>query len=764
LTSESTNVLHFAIDRALLAAADGETEAAIAQLRQLKSEDEPSVAVRATISLGLVYRDFGDVEMAERFFRESEESIPQFGASPLGLNLGLAWESIGHPACARKVYSTLIRHVPFERAATLEDEQTRRIAALAAYRLGSISMAHAEIDEAWMWWQRALDSGEPEVAPYAARDLAMRIGAERLYPARIEELLRQAVDFDHPEISPQAASELGDYFAQRLQPDQAREYFSYAAESLHPQWARAAEKKLTTLAENQWGHPPRQSHRVAAWLQRHTAMRLGSREKRQRVVVVGAGTGGQYLLDSLKTSGRPYEVCGFVDDRTQHLPTDPDIPVLGSISSLSAQIKRFRPHEVWFAIPTAPGNLRRRVVSMCRRARVELRNLPTMHELYHDRDLVAQLRPVRIEETYGAAPLRVDRAALAGLQDEAVLLIGGAGTLGCALARKLATAQVRYLLVLDRNEAALAQLYAELTEDRGFLRVFPILADALDERALDEIFGRRPPSLVFSATGSSQPQIFDDNILSAAYDDIFGAANAARVAVEHEVPRFVLLSSAYAANPNTPFAASKALTEFAVLSAGDQTHTAATTIRIGNLFRAPGSPVDVFERQIELGGPVKVFGAESSRQFAIAPRAAELCLWAAQMAEPGMRLAIHSGESINLRDLAAEMIRLAGAIPEAGIHIEHAGPSVGEPHSRGFVGDDEETISTPHAELVKILGRQPDASAVEAALDELRREFDARDPLALRGLLEQLAQRLIADASLDDDAGIHMTPQSNLVS
>src|SRR5215207_3529750 len=101
------------------------------------------------------------------------------------------------------------------------------------------------------------------------------------------------------------------------------------------------------------------------------------------------------------------------------------------------------------AIPTAPGSVRAKVVMACRNARVALRNLPTMHELCPNRPLLPQLRPVRVHETVGGAPSYVDREAASWLRGHSVMVTGGGGALGSEVARRLAQARVKHLVLVD---------------------------------------------------------------------------------------------------------------------------------------------------------------------------------------------------------------------------------------------------------------------------------------------------------------------------
>jgi nucleoside-diphosphate-sugar epimerase len=769
LTEELTDSLALALARARRAALKGESKDAIDRLEELRAVSGTHAYLPASLMLGEVYRDCGEIRAAVKMFRLVEKRLEAGELSKTALNLGLAWQSVGHPGCARKAYANIVRDFPFAELKSGGDERTTRIAAIAAYRLGWLTIGD-EIDEAWTWWRRALETGVVEVAPHAALALAMEIGHARLYSARIEELFRQVVDADHPHASPRAALELGKLFAQRLQFSQAEEFLKCAIESQHPHCVGEAEETLRGLRRpsspsgGTGGSAPGTGLPLSTLSGSEIEARQVSaaREKKRRVLLVGAGTGGQYLLESLLRSEKPYEICGFVDDEATEVPEHLKAPILGKIANLSTILDSQAPHEVFMAIPTAPGGVRARVVRACREARIPLLNLPTMHELRHDHNLFAQLRPVRIEETYGANPVLVDRGALTGLHDRSVLLIGGAGTIGSAIARRLASGQVRYLVLLDRNETSLEQLSRELSAELRFSRVFPLLGDASDETALEQAFELCRPSHVFFTAGSANPRLFEDNLVSAVRDEVLGGELAARCIVEHGVSSLLYISSSFAAKPSTPFAAAKALSELAVHAACQDSPTSCVTLRTGSLFRSPGSPVRIIERQIELGEHVTVGGADLWRRFLTATRAAELCLRAVRVGTPGQRLAIDAGEELNVREMATEMVRLAGNMVDIDTRVDHSPVLTQLPDSDVFAGDDESIAATPHNELVALLGRRPEAAFVQAALDRLRPPIADRDPLAVRRTLMEQVESLTERES-SARAGFSHPPESNLV-
>ncbi len=616
----------------------------------------------------------------------------------LHLELARAWQQIDCPGKAREAYAALLRDIHDE----THVPEARHIAAIGEYRLAELLVGEAP-QEAYEHWRRVLEMRDEEVSPYAALQMALRIGSRKLVSERVERLFYYAMGTSDPQLLSEASLGLARHLKRRHQFGEARRYFELVVErgddATH---AEEAAEELASLDRYQDMVATRKAltrpQQLLAKV-RGGGVRLDSS---RRVIIVGAGTGGSYLLASLDR--RRYTVCGFVNDFARDVPGS-EHPILGGIDDLVAIINEHRPDQVLLAIPTLAGLRRRDVVLACRATSTLLLNLPGMHELgigwtrsKSQASLMSQLRRVRVSETIGDSRMVLDTLATIWLQYETALVIG-AGAIGAELCRRLADGEVGRLMIVDKRESALRKIQSELGDTREFWAVNLRLGDAGDADFLAHAFQACAPEVVFNATGDTSAAAFEPHRLDSdpdGWQSLFGnevrvAAAAARVAAAEMVPKLVHLSSRRAGVPQRdPFAAMKALCEEIVLWYARQNPLQdQAVVRIGSLLDSRNGRFSRMEDQIRTGSKVTIPAAGTRPRFIPTARWAELALHAARLAGSGDLFEPDGGVEIAPREIAEEAIRLHDLYPDDVDVEESANERWDEPrspaecHSRG---------------------------------------------------------------------------------
>ncbi|MGB7588610.1 MAG: nucleoside-diphosphate sugar epimerase/dehydratase [Solirubrobacterales bacterium] len=471
----------------------------------------------------------------------------------------------------------------------------------------------------------------------------------------------------------------------------------------------------------------------------------GHRFPRHKVLVIGAGSGGQMVVRELQLNpALGSTAIGFVDDDPRKRGMRMlGLRVLGSTEEIERILDETEPNEVVIAIPSAPGTLRAKVVAPCREREIRVRTLPTVFELLRGGvQLNKQLRDVQVEDVLGRDPIVVelDRVG-AYLRDRIVLVTGAGGSIGSELCRQIARVEPRLLVMLDHAEDNLFEIDREMVEERHCSNVESVLADCKEPHRMLETMQRFKPSVVFHAAAYKHVPLMEANPLEAVRNNAIATRITAETAAASKVERFVLISTDKAVNPKTVMGASKAMAEWIVEAAGDRhPGTRFASVRFGNVLASSGSVVPIFRSQIERGGPVTVTHPDMTRYFMTIPEAVQLVIRAGDIGSgKGEVFVLDMGEPVKIVDLAHNMIRLAGYEPGTDIVVEFTQPRPGEKLREELFGVGETWQPTAAKRIhraLRVTSLDPDW--VESTLNSLEHLVMAGDEANLAARVVEL--------------------------
>jgi FlaA1/EpsC-like NDP-sugar epimerase len=484
--------------------------------------------------------------------------------------------------------------------------------------------------------------------------------------------------------------------------------------------------------------------------------RLGTRPRRsaRTVLIVGAGDGGRLLLrELLRNPDLNLRPVGFVDDdpRKQHLSIDRGLRVLGTTEDLPEVLEDVEPAEVLIAIPSASGALRSRVVRACRERGVPVRTMPTVFEMLQTGgQLMRQVREVRVEDVLGREPVRMEIENVgAYLSGRCVMVTGAGGSIGSELCRQIARVAPSRLVLVDHAEDNLFEIERELVETRHVQSSISVLADCREDERMREVFAEHRPQVVFHAAAYKHVALMEGNPVEAVRNNALATQTMTRVAGDHDVQAFVLVSTDKAVDPATVMGASKALAEWAV-EAADQRYPASafSAVRFGNVLGSSGSVVPIFRRQIQAGGPVTVTDPEMTRYFMTIPEAVQLVIRAGSLAKGGELFALEMGEPVSIMELAEDMIRFSGLEPGRDIAIEIIGPRPGEKLHEQLFNRYEREQPTGAQKIMRAVRAPVDPAWVEYVFEHVGTLVAEGDAAALATAVGELATARAASADL----------------
>ncbi len=466
------------------------------------------------------------------------------------------------------------------------------------------------------------------------------------------------------------------------------------------------------------------------------------------VLVLGAGAAGAALAKDLRAS-RNWRLVGFLDDDpAKHGGEIIGVKVIGPLSEVAEQARRYGVVRAIIAMPGASHRARLRAMDLCAAAGLGVMTVPAYADIVSGKVSVATLREVELDDLLGRDPVRLDDAGLHRLiYGKSVLVTGAGGSIGSELCRQIARFAPARIVMFEVAETALYSIEREFAERRPGIAVTAVIGDAKDANLVTDVFRRHAPQVVFHAAAYKHVPLMEDaNAYQALRNNVLSTVVVARAARAAGAEKFILVSTDKAVNPVNVMGASKRLAER--VCQGLQTHDATrfVIVRFGNVLGSSGSVVPLFREQIARGGPVTVTHPDMQRYFMSIPEAAQLVLQAALMGEGGEIFVLDMGEPVRIVDLARQMIRLSG-LTEQDIRIEFIGMRPGEKLFEELLTDREQTLPTPHPKLHVARG----ASARDGELlDELERWLrDAVQPdgEAVKRQLERWLPEYRADAA-----------------
>ena len=465
----------------------------------------------------------------------------------------------------------------------------------------------------------------------------------------------------------------------------------------------------------------------------------------KRVLIFGAGDAGEAIVREILTGGEHgYRPVGFVDDDPAKVGQRiHGVQVLGTRADLPRIIRETGPSEVLVAIARATPPMLRQVVKALESHKLPIKAVPHLRDMLDGRVRLHEFRDLAVADLLGRDPVGLDVATVKHLvEGKRVLVTGAGGTIGSELCRQIAALGPKSLVLFERYENALWAVERSVAGLRPAGRIHSVIADVTDERRVDEVLADHRPQLILHAAAHKHVPLMELNPCEAIKNNVRGTRIVGEAAVRHGVERFVLISSDKAVNPSSVMGATKRVAELLVMALAERGATGFVVVRFGNVMGSNGSVIPLFLEQIQAGGPVTVTHPDMRRYFMLIPEAVQLVLQAAALGETGALYVLDMGEEIRVVDMARNLIRLSGFIPEREIPIVYTGIRPGEKLSEELVASDE-TIEASRLEGVRRV-----RSARETSAESLDRAVAQIEQLADQGATGAVMQQLCTMVSL----------------
>ena len=474
----------------------------------------------------------------------------------------------------------------------------------------------------------------------------------------------------------------------------------------------------------------------------------------KKVLVVGAGETGAFIeREFRKDSKYDKRVVAFVDDNKKKIGLNiSGVKVLGNRNDIPNIVEERGIKEIIIAISNIDSDDFRNIIDICKESGAKVKVMPNVSKLEDTTGIIRQIRDVKVEDLLGRESIKLDYEGISEyIKEKVVLVTGGGGSIGSELCRQIVKFNPKTLIIVDIYENNAYDIQNELLSNYKDLNLITLIASVRDRERLREIFSKYKPNVVFHAAAHKHVPLMEESPCEAFKNNNLGTLNTAEVSSEFNVERFVLISTDKAVNPTNIMGASKRICEMIIQSIDKESKTEFVAVRFGNVLGSNGSVVPLFKKQIKKGGPITLTHKEITRYFMTIPEAAQLVLQAGAYAKGGEIFILDMGKPVKIYDLAVNLIKLSGLVPDKDIKIKITGLRPGEKLYEELLMDEEGLTKTAHNKIFVARPGSFNLNEVKENIKELIKVSSTGDIVKTKEKLKEVVPTYIGDIYSNKD-------------
>ena len=245
-------------------------------------------------------------------------------------------------------------------------------------------------------------------------------------------------------------------------------------------------------------------------------------------------------------------------------------------------------------------------------------------------------------------------------KDKVLLITGGTGSFGNAVAKRFLTSDIKEIRIVSRDEKKQDDMrheyQAKYPEYSDKLKFY--IGDVRDYNSIEYAF--KGVDYVFHAAALKQVPSCEFYPIEAVKTNILGSDNVIKACVDHGVKKAIFFSTDKAAYPINAMGMTKALMEKNVIAKSRQIQDNETVLcltRYGNVMASRGSVIPLFCDQIAAGKQLTVTNPDMTRFMMTLEDAVDLVLYAFEHGNQG-DLFVQKAPAATIEVLAKAILEL----------------------------------------------------------------------------------------------------------
>ncbi|MEO8794409.1 MAG: nucleoside-diphosphate sugar epimerase/dehydratase [Daejeonella sp.] len=438
---------------------------------------------------------------------------------------------------------------------------------------------------------------------------------------------------------------------------------------------------------------------------------LKSSQKGDREVVLIYGTDSASILlkQALEVRNKnKFEIIGFVDDDFDKVDKYIEQRKVYPTSAIHQLKKKFKIDNLVIMSNCLNVDGKKLAIEKCMEEGIKVQTVPPADQWLYGKLDLNQIRNLKIEDLLQRDAIILKKNnILTEITGKRVLITGAAGSIGSEIVRQVLSYNPQQVILCDQAESPLHELQLEVEDNYPGSNTAMYVADIQNQGRVRAMFAQYKPQIVFHAAAYKHVPMMENNPSEAVGTNILGTKNLADISNEFNVDKFIMISTDKAVNPTNVMGASKRIAEIYIqsLNLPDKNKpsqiakTRFITTRFGNVLGSNGSVLSRFQAQIEKGGPITVTHPDITRYFMTIPEAVQLVMEAAAMGNGGEIFVFDMGSPVKIVDLAKNMIKLTGLVPDKDIEIVFSGLRPGEKLYEELLNKAEHSMPTYHSKI-----------------------------------------------------------------